>query len=158
LVVAELAMGGEHPCWALVVSEDPEKLLSSDLAFESFPQGSCLPGCLGGGSRWPPPLAFCIPDTRAPTSSDRCPSDILCKRCAGRAAPCSTHPAAPNKWSTPEGPQGPSQSQYARSARSISNLKREVHLNLYITARSISICEVCEVHLTSASCFSENLL
>ena len=125
------------------------------------------------------------------------PSDILCKRCAGRAAPCSTHPAArisfsffffksvkiskkfkfaevlklglfqicksiksspaPNKWSTPEGPQGPSQSQYARSARSISNLKREVHLNLYITARSISICEVCEVHLTSASCFSENL-
>ena len=30
-------MGGEHPCWALVVSEDPEKLLSSDLAFESFP-------------------------------------------------------------------------------------------------------------------------
>ena len=30
-------MGGEHPWWALVVSEDPEKLLSSDLAFESFP-------------------------------------------------------------------------------------------------------------------------
>ena len=37
------------------------------------PQGSCLPGCLAGGSLWPPPPAFCIPDTRAPTSFDRCP-------------------------------------------------------------------------------------
>ena len=75
------------------------------------PQGSCLPGCLGGGSLWPPPLAFCILDTTAPTSFGRCPaiilvswdfhsfhlgflpSNILYKRCADRGAPCWTHQA-----------------------------------------------------------------
>ena len=44
------------------------------------PQGFCLQGCLGGGSRLAPPLVFDIPDKGAPISFEKCPEMFLLLR------------------------------------------------------------------------------